>query len=409
MELEEDVIDSQKTKDGKSLVIVDCEGMGFFKSTVTEDHPVTITENEGVIVFENQHLRATFEKQGTLVSLFHKHTNREGIAEGLKGNRFVLFEDIPFYWDAWDVMIYHKDKFVYIEEIISELTIKESGPLRVTAEISYKISDVSHIKQTIILDSVSEFVTFDTYVDWHENRKFLKVEFPLNVLSQVATYSTHFGNVQRPTHDNTSWDMAKYEVCGHHWGDLSEYGFGVALLNDCKYGYSCWENRLLLSLLRAPKKPDDGADMGEHVFKYAIMPHEGDHQISNLARVGYNFNTPILSFPSSTVVDETLLNQVLFSVDANSIILDTFKRSEDGNEIVIRLWESMGGRGTARLSSKFKINSVVRTNLLEEESFLGKKFRGDVVNSETHLDDGGHAIIFDYKSFEIVTLKISFS
>jgi len=262
-------------------------------------------------------------------------------------------------------MIYHKDKGRYLSDVKSKLTIRETGPLRVTADIEYEISELSTLKQTIILDAVSEYIVFDTNVDWHENRKFLKVEFPINVLSQVANYSTHFGVIQRPTHSNTSWDMAKYEVCGHHWADLSEYGFGVSLLNDCKYGYSCWGNRLLLSLLRSPKKPDDGADMGKHVFKYAIFPHSGDYQISNLPRVGYNFNSPILIFPTAKV-DENLLNKSLFSLDSNNIILETVKNSEDQSCIVVRLWESMGGRGTCRLSSHFQILSAIRTNLLEE-------------------------------------------
>jgi alpha-mannosidase len=405
----DDDIHTQKSYDGKSLVIVECDGIGFFKKTFLDVVPVSITEVDNEVVFENQHLKATFLNNGNLKSLFHKKTNKEGIEYGKSGNRFILFEDIPFYWDAWDVMIYHKDKGRYIDEVTSELKIRENGPLRVSADIEYKISDVSTIKQTIILDAVSEQVVFETKVDWHENRKFLKVEFPLNVLSQVATYSTHFGVIQRPTHSNTSWDMAKYEVCGHHWGDLSEYGFGVSLLNDCKYGYSCWDNRLLLSLLRSPKKPDDGADMGEHTFKYAIHPHQGDYQIANLPKVGYNFNVPMLIFPNSTV-DESLLNKKLFSVDNENIILDTIKKEElnGSNGIIIRLWESMGGRGTCRLSSEiYKITDVQRTNLLEEVGMeLPQKFSEEGPNVEEPTFDE-ETLTFKYRSFEIITLRLT--
>jgi len=231
---------------------------------------------------------------------------------------------------------------------------------------------------------------------------FLKVEFPLNVRNDVATYSIQYGNLQRPTHNNTSWDMAKFEVCGHHWADLSEYGFGVSLLSSSKYGFACHENVLRLSLLRSPKRPDENADMGDHHFTYALYPHRGTHAEANLPRHGYNFNQPLLVHPTSTSIPKTSL----FGVTNDNIIIECVKRPEgplqnDVNDkgasgLIVRLWETLGGRGMGRLTSDLPVKSVVRCNLLEEELKDGKLSWSD-----------GHVIV-PFKPFEIITLKLDF-
>lgn len=215
------------------------------------------------------------------------------IARNSAANFFQLYDDVPFFWDAWDVEVYHTEKPCSMQGL-PKITLDERGPLRASLKFEFKISEASWLTQHISLDAGSDLVVFDTTVSWHENRKvrplvalcavalffcshtrvlqFLKVDFPLNVYATSATYSTHFGCQQRPTHRNTTWDLAKFEVCAQHWADLSEYGFGVALLNDCKYGYSCMGNVLTLSLLRSPKMPDDNADMGLQTFKHVLHP-----------------------------------------------------------------------------------------------------------------------------------------
>jgi len=244
---------------------------------------------------------------------------------------------------------------------------------------------------------------FDTHVTWHENRKFLKVEFPLNVRNEMATYSIQYGSLQRPTHSNTSWDMAKFEVCGHHWADLSEYGFGVSLLSTSKYGFACQENVLRLSLLRSPKKPDETADMGNHSFSYALYPHSGDHAQANLPRQGYHINQPLI--PYSTSLETHFEPYTLFSLDRENLMLEVVKQAEgslvkeqentEEHTYVLRIWETLGGRGTGTLISHLPIKSIKWTNLLEEET-------GNVKltweNGQVH---------FPFKPFQIITLKIS--
>jgi len=298
-------------------------------------------------------------------------------------------------------MIYHKEKRRNVN--VSSIEIKETSDLRVSVELHYKISDQSSITQTAVLDAVSPYLTFETHVRWDENRKFLKVEFPLNVSSEFADYSVQFGNARRPTHTNTSDDMAKYEVCGHHWADLSEYGFGVALLNDCKYGYACDRNVLRLSLLRSPKRPDETADVGDHSFKYALYPHFGDYKQCNLVRTGYNFNVP-LEIINSTMNE--YMDVPLFSVDKENIVIETLKKSEDGDHVVVRVWESLGGRGSATLTTGLQFNSVKKCNLIENFQNPGKHFKqSDTDFAPLSLQNG--TITFSFGPYQIQTFIYS--
>ena len=137
-----------------------------------------------------------------------------------------------------------------------KIRIEERGPLRATIEIKTKVSETSEITQKVAIEIKGEGITFDTQIKWNENRKFLKVEFPLTVFSSQAVYETQFGHLVRPNNKNTTWEAAKFEVVAHKFCVLQEFDFGVALLNDCKYGHACEGKLLRLSLLRSPKAPD---------------------------------------------------------------------------------------------------------------------------------------------------------
>uniref|UniRef100_A0A8C7GJJ4 alpha-mannosidase n=1 Tax=Oncorhynchus kisutch TaxID=8019 RepID=A0A8C7GJJ4_ONCKI len=250
--------------------------------------------------------------------------SREAISHGCSGNQFVLFDDVPLYWDAWDVMDYHLQTRKPVVEVVSPVQIASPGGLRGSVTFTLRISDKSTITQEIILDAMCPYVKFNTQVEWFESHKFLKVEFPVRVRSPNATYEIQFGHLQRPTHRNTSWDWARFEVWGHKWADLSEHGFGVSLLNDSKYGYSVHQNTMTLSLLRAPKSPDANADMGSHQFTYAVMPHTGTFQEASVIQWAYNLNNPLRlidNAPGSHTVAWSA-----FSVSAAAVILETVKQ-----------------------------------------------------------------------------------
>ncbi len=220
--------------------------------------------SHGVFELSNNQYAVKVE-EGVITSLFDRSAKREIIPSNSKANQFVLFDDKPLYWQAWDVEVYHLDSRRELPP--SQTFISERGPHVVSVTTELKISDESWVKSTVSLAAVSDdrpsYVAVDTEVEWRESMKFLKVEFPVDITNTEASYETQFGMIRRPTHYNTTWDMAKFEVCCHKWADLSEAGYGVSILNDSKYGFATCGNLMRLSLLRAPKAPDAHADMGE--------------------------------------------------------------------------------------------------------------------------------------------------
>lgn len=218
---------------------------------------------KGVFHLSNDRYRLEVER-GNITSLVDLSIDREIVAKGGKANQLVIFDDKPLYWQAWDVEVYHLDSRRELESDPSQ--IAEQGPHVVSLVTKTAISQHSWVKSTIRLAAAIEgqpsYVEVASEVEWRETMKFLKVEFPVDIVNTEASYETQYGIVRRPTHYNTSWDMAKFEVCCHKWADLSEHGYGVSILNDSKYGFATCGNLMRLSLLRAPKAPDAHADMG---------------------------------------------------------------------------------------------------------------------------------------------------
>jgi len=209
-------------------------------------------------------------------------------------------------------------------------------------------------------------IDFVTRVDWHESYKLLKVSFPVDIRSSYATFEIQFGALDRATHNNTSWEQAQFEVCGHKWADLSEGGYGVSLLNDCKYGYDVKGNQLRLSLLRSPKWPDPHADQGMHEFTYAILPHGGDWRQGNVVDTGLALNTPLLCANTDLHSGRLPANHCFGLVEGHHVVLDTVKCAEDGDGIILRIYEALGARGPVSVKINWPVTAVWETNLLEE-------------------------------------------
>jgi alpha-mannosidase len=252
-----------------------------------------------------------------------------------------------------------------LNDVHAEVELESNSAHRAVVKVSLQLSARSRLVQRIVLVAGAVRLDFHTEVDWDENRKFLKVEFPLAVSSQQATFETQFGHLQRPTHRNTSWDWAKFEVCAHKWADLSEYGFGVALLNDCKYGYAVEGNVMRLSLLRSPKNPDPTCDIGHHSFVYSIMPHAGSFQSSGVIQEGYNLNVPLIVAPADSDVCVSL--PPLFEVSNPAVVVETIKKPEKGeNAVVVRLYEAFGSTARVELRTTLPAKHVTIIDILEE-------------------------------------------
>ena len=332
---------------------------------------------------ENEHLRAELAPDGTLQSLVEKATGRETLSA--PGNRLELYEDRPVAWDAWDIDPFHLETRTECPPAES-YEVVASGPLRAEVAFERTVGEASRLRQTVRLDAGARRLELHTTVEWHESHRLLKVCFPLAVRAPRATYEMQFGFAERPTHFSTSRDAAMYEVPGHRFADLSEHGFGVALLTDCKYGYSCLGGELRISLLRSPKSPDPDADLGRHELAYAVLPHAGGWREGGVVAEAARFNQPLRWAPG----EHTASRESFASVDGG-LVLDTIKRAEDSDALVLRLYEPYGARGTATLRLAVPAASARLANVLEDE------------REELELEDG--AIRIPFRPHQIITIK----
>ncbi|XP_069837923.1 alpha-mannosidase 2C1 isoform X2 [Dendropsophus ebraccatus] len=346
------------------LVRVPSMGYTVLPKEVNPASLVTVVmQDDGSVKMENGILQAIIDSAGRLTSLRLLSCNRECIPKACLANQFVMFDDIPLYWDAWDVMDYHLETRKPVTSVLTKIKINSNGGLRGVVMFSLEISGHSTIEQEIILEASSPYIRFNTKVTWAEAHKFLKVEFPTTVHSTNATYEIQFGHLQRPTHRNTSWDWARYEVWAHRWMDLSEHGFGIAVLNDCKYGCSVLGSVLSLSLLRAPKSPDATADIGQHAFSYALLPHEKSFQEAGVIQHAYNFCMPLLT---SSALSTQHVSWSAFTVLSPAIVLDAVKQAEkQPNVLVLRLYESYGSTVDTWLQTSLQVKEAFMCDLLE--------------------------------------------
>ncbi len=367
------------------LAVVSAPAMGYaVQEPKTEaDVPVTISETRKNITLENRFVRAVFRRDGTLVSLFDKGSEREAISGN--ANRFVLFGENNY--DAWETEEYHLEAR---REACGAKSarITEKNPMRAAVEFKYDISPRCRLRQVVSLTAISPRLDFACETDWNERNLFLKVEFPTTLRSDYATYEIQFGHLRRPTHFNNSYDLARFEVCAQRWADLSEHGFGLALLNDCKYGHAVHGNTMRLSLLKSTKYPDGEADMGTHSFRYALFPHAGSFQEAGVAHEAMRFNVPLILGRTDADCGE----HSWFSVEPSGIVIDTVKKAEDSDALIVRLYEAAGTHTRATLRSSLPVQSVVQSNLLEEDG------------EELAWMDGG--VPLEFGPFQILTLKI---
>jgi alpha-mannosidase len=336
---------------------------------------------------DNGILRVRWNADGLLTSVWDHATGREVIPPGRVGNLFQLHEDRPSSFDAWNVDREYLERFVDLLDLES-VEITERDPMRGGVRFVRRFG-ASRLSQTVRLSAGSRRIEFDTEVDWHERHRFLKVAFPVAVRSPVATYEIQHGHIQRPTVANTSWDEARFEVCGHRWADLSEPGYGVALLNDCKYGYDVRGDVLRLSLLRATGYPDPQADRGTHRFAYALLPHPGDLRgEGRVVEEAESFNLPL------EIVRGSGSGRIV-AVDRPGVSVEAVKWAEDGGDVIVRLCEVWGARGPVRVSLGLPFTSVSRTDLLERP----------IERPVERLVHDGSAVEFDLHPFQLVTLR----
>ena len=396
---------TQSLANGQALVEVeDIPSLGYrrFEPQVKTSAKSTNGLSVSPTLLENNYYRLELDSQGQISRLLDKAgyggAGREVLPRGQKGNVFQFFEDKPVEYDAWNIDAYYEQK-IYNMDQPPTVTVAEQGPLRAGLKLEWLYQGRSRITQHLYLYAGSRRIDFVTEVDWKERQTLLKVAFPVEVLNGRATAEIQFGNLERPTHRNTSWDKAKFETCAHKWIDLSEGDYGVALLNDCKYGYDVHDSMLRLTLLRGPISPDPLGDLGLHQFTYSLLPHAGGWFEGGVHRAAYELNNPLLAVVKTGADKAQAKAEADFSlvqVEPSNVVVETVKRAEDSDGLVVRLYECANRRGPFSLKFSFPIASASEVNLLEEEQ------------AAAQIGRDGQTIQGFLKPFEIKTFLVNF-
>lgn len=340
--------------------------------------------------WETTYYRVKFNDRGEIVSLWDKTADREIVKPGEAANRFHFYHDRPTLWDAWDIDPRYEQQPAGEAKLL-ESHVAASGPVQDVLRFRWSLGQ-SEIVQDLILYHHDKRIDFHTKVNWNEAHKLLKVGFPIDVVTDKATYEIPFGALERPTHRNTSWEQAQFEVCGHRFADVSERGYGVSLLNDCKYGYDIQGSTMRLSLLRAPKWPDITADLGAHEFTYSLYPHEGDWQTAHTVRAAAELNHAPVILAAEAKGGQLPSVHSLLGFTGEHVMLDTIKPAEDGDGVILRMYESAGGRERIELAWNHPSGTVFLSNALEQE-----------LEALPVASDG---IKLEFAPYEIKTIKI---
>ncbi len=353
--------------------------------------------DEETIVLQNEYHDLWINAQGEISRLYDRRAGRDVLVPGQTGNQLIAYEDRPLDFDAWDIDLFYEEK-PYPVRAVTSLRIIEEGPVRATVEIIRPYLS-SRITQRISLWRSSPRIDIATEIDWHERQTLLKAAFPLAINSTRATYEIQFGNVERPTHRNTSWDVARFETCAHRWIDLSEGGYGVSLLNDSKYGHDVHDNVVRLTLLKSAIYPDAHADEGLHRFTYSLLPHAGDWREAQTVRRAYELNVPVVCAAgrkkAPNVSTTGITSSSFIQVDCTHVILETVKPAEDGAGLIVRLYEAHNQRGRGTLTFVTPLLSAQECNLLEEP-----------ISDAPYQ---GNTLAFQVRPFEIKTFRIRLS
>jgi alpha-mannosidase len=384
---------TQKLSDGTVAAWATAPALGFGRAEPALPSggpaPVTVT---GDRVLSNGLLRVELTDGGLISSVRDLTAEREVLAPGTYGNLLQLHPDHPNVWDAWDIDRFYLHKHDDLTEAES-VTVVDNGPLQGAIRVTRTLPTGTSIVQTIILKAGARRVDIDTTIDWHESEKVLKAAFPLDLRADVESAEIQFGHVHRPTHTNTSWDYARFELYNHRWVHVAEHDFGVAIANDAKYGHDISRTTredggttttLRLSLLRAPHSPDPRTDLDTHHFSYSLV---AGAEIADAVAAGYALNLPLRAVSGSETPAP------LVSVDHSGITVEAVKLADDrSGDVIVRLYESLGGRAAGAVRAGFPVASAEVVDLLEARL------------EDAPIEDGGVSVAL--RPFQLMTLRL---
>lgn len=367
-------------------------GAGLLDGAAVPERPVTVSVADAdEIVLDNGLLRVTVDRDGLVSGVRDLVAGREVLAPGGRANLLQLHPDHPNHWDAWDIDRHYRRTRTDLTGA-DTVSLTEEGPLRAAVRV-VRTFGRSTLVQELRLTAGSRQLDIDTEVDWQESEKVLKAAFPLDVHAERSTAEIQFGHVHRPAHANTSWDAARYEICAHRWLRVAEPGYGIALLNDSTYGHDVTRAPLhadgvgttvRLTLLRAPHSPDPHTDLGTHRFRYALAPGA---EVTDAVREGLALNLPLRAAVAPAVPS-------LVETGHPAVTVEAVKLAEDrSGDVIVRLYESAGGRAGARLTVSFPVVRAQITDLLERPLHPAV------------TDDRG--LVLELRPFQILTVRLT--
>lgn len=351
------------------------------------DHQVTVRSHaDGTITLENALVRYTIGPDGTIAEGYDKQAGRLLLSD--RGNQLWAYVDRPRAWDAWDIDETYENAGFEIADF-DAIDVTEEGPIRGAVRVTRSWRSSSFV-QTYRLLSASKQLDIVNDINWHERMMLARAVFPTGILAHEATYETIFGVQRRVNHRNTPWERARFEVSAHRFVDLSEPDYGVALLNDGKYGYNVVAGTIGVSLVRGPLHPDPFADEGAHHFSLALLPHSGNWVEGKVVQAAQAFNAPMVVTRGTPATSDPFVR-----LDGLELGLSALKRAHDGDGLILRLYEPHGSRGKTMLTFDRPVSSARRVNILEEDT-----------EDEATVD--GNAVSIDLRPFELVSLRLVF-
>ena len=356
--------------------------------------PVTVGER----FVSNGLLRVEWDDDGLLTAIRDLEHERDVLRPGTRANVLELSDDFPFEFDAWDIEPYYRHSTRPLTRV-DTIEVLDAGPLCARIAMT-RTHGASTFVQTLVVRAAARRLDVECDIDWQEDEAILKVAFPFDVHTDRVACEVQFGHVWRPTHANTSWDAARFEICAHKWIDVSETGYGVALLNDSKYGHDTLDGTVRLTLLKAPNYPAIGADRGRQRCTYAILPHAGDLRAGAVVQEGYRLNLPAVALRGAP---GTAIGAPVRS-DHPGVVVEAVKAADDGSgDLVVRGYEAWGDRADATLTFDRAISAVRVCDLLEEALDPAS----DAARATTAQPTGAHTVRVHLRPFRILTLRVT--
>ena len=360
---------TQTLADGRIALRVELPALGVGPAVALDPQTPVVADARSL---HNGVISVRFADDGSISSLVHLATGREAVAPGERANTWHLHHDLPLEFDAWDIEPYYRKRVENLDTVES-IQLIDAGPLVARLRVTRTFRS-SRLVETFELRAGSPRLDVEVELDWQERDHLLKVAWPIDVSTTDVVRHIQYGHIRTPIHTNTSWDTARFEICAHHWIDVGEAGFGVALLNNGRYGHDVTRTRgsdgapattMRLTVAKGAQYPDPLADLGEHRFTYALMPHAGKLRKAGVLAEGYRLNLPVRVVGAGGPGHDVAAP--LVAVDTTSVLVEAVKAAEDGSgDLIVRLWESFGGQATTTVRFARPMSSARLTDALED-------------------------------------------